>query len=191
MTKSFHPAFILSCNNRRRMCETGTKMNPTTHPTRRLILLAGLAGSMMLGYGSAMAQAPAPSASGWYKVIIRGYYSGDGWARVADGGMVSINATVKDDSGMSGDLVVAQVGLVGDHFKGTGTIMGASMTVSGRVEAADPAVVVPKGGDPNADPNNVAVVKDGRIQAAFTVDGPIKRVGRIAGARVNPPQPGN
>ena len=190
MTKSFHPAFILSCNNRRRMCETGSNTNPTTSPTRRLILLAGLAGSMMLGYGTALAQGPAPSASGVYKVIVRGYFSGDGTARVDAGGMVSINATVKDDSGMTGELVVTQVGLVGDHFKGTGTVMGATMTVSGRVEAADPAVVVPKGSDPNADPNNAAVVKDGRIQAAFTVDGPIKRVGRIAGARVNPPQPG-
>jgi len=164
------------------MCEKGSNINPT----RRLVLLAGLAGTMLLGYGSALAQGPAPSASGIYKVIIRGYYSGDGVATVSAGGSVSITATVKDDNGVTGQLVANQISLVGDHFKGTGTVMGGSMQVSGRVEAADPAAPAPKG-DPNADPNAGRVVTDGRIQAAFTVDGPIKRVGRIAGAKVNPP----
>jgi len=160
------------------------------NPTRRLVLLAGLAGSMMLGYGTAMAQGPAPSASGFYKVIVRGYYSGDGTASVTGGGSVSITATVKDDNGIAGQLVVNQVMLVGDHFKGTGTIMGATIQISGRVEAADPAPPAQKGADPN-DPNAVAVVKDGRIAATFTVDGPVKRVGRIAGAKFNPPPAGN
>lgn len=182
MTKSPHPSFILSCKNIRRMCETGSNLTPT----RRLVLLAGLAGSMMLGYGSVMAQGPAPSASGVYKVIVRGYYSGDGVATVTAGGSVSITATVKDDNGSTGQLIANQVSLVGDHFKGSGTVMGGTMTVSGRVEAADPAPPGPKG-DPNVDPNAGRVVTDGRIAATFTVDGPIKRVGRIAGAKVNPP----
>jgi len=182
MTKSFHPFFILSCNNRRRMCETGSNMNPT----RRLVLLAGLAGTMMLGYAPALAQGPAPSASGIYKVIIRGYYSGDGIATVSAGGSVSITANVKDDSGVSGQLIANQISLVGDHFKGTGTVMGGTMQLSGRVEAADPAAPAPKG-DPNADPNAGRIVTDGRISARYTVDGPVKRVGGIAGAKVNPP----
>ena len=182
MTKAFHRSFILSCNNKRRMCETGSNMNPT----RRLVLLAGLAGSMMLGYGTALAQGPAPSASGVYKVIVRGYYSGDGIATVSAGGSVSITATVKDDNGISGQLIANQITLVGDHFKGTGTVPGGTVQVSGRVEAADPAAPAPKG-DPNADPNAGRVVLDGRIAANYTVDGPVKRVGRIAGAKVNPP----
>jgi hypothetical protein len=183
MLNPFHPTFILACNNRRRMSDKGSNINPT----RRLVLLAGLAGSMMLGYGSAMAQGPAPSASGVYKVVVRGYYSGDGWATVTAGGSVSIVATVKDDNGAGGQLIANQIGLVGDHFKGPGTVMGGTMTVSGRVEAADPAPPGgAKGGDP-ADPNAGRVVTDGRIAATFTVNGPIKRVGRIAGAKVNPP----
>ena len=182
MTKALHPLFILGCKNIRRMCETGSNMNPT----RRLVLLAGLAGSMLLGYSPALAQGPAPSASGVYKVIIRGYYSGDGIATVSAGGSVSITATVKDDNGVTGELIANQIGLVGDHFKGTGSVMGGTMQISGRVEAADPAVPAPKG-DPNADPNAGRVVTDGRIAANYTVGGPVKRVGRIAGARVNPP----
>ena len=168
MNKAFHPLFILGCKNIRRMFEIGSKVNPT----RRLVLLAGLAGSMLLGYGSALAQGPGPSANGLYKVIIRGYYSGDGVATVS-GGSVSITANVKDDGGVSGQLIANQIGLVGDHFKGSGTVMGGTMQVSGRVEAADP--------------NAGRVVTDARIAATFTVDGPIKRVGRIAGARVNQP----
>src|SRR5437879_37193 len=115
MTKTFHRSFILGCNNKRRMCETGSNMNSTM----RLVLLAGLAGSMMLGYGTALAQGPAPSASGIYKVIVRGYYSSDGIATVSAGGSVSITATVKDDNGISGQLIANQIMLVGDHFKGT------------------------------------------------------------------------
>lgn len=179
MSRSFHRAFIFTCNNVCRMFESDT--NP--RPTRRFLLLAGLAGSMMLSCGTALAQAPS-AISGTYKILIRGNYTGEGVATVSDG-FVTITATIKDDNGYQGTLTINQAGLVGDHFKGTGTVMGGALTVQGRVEAKDPD---PKAGPANTDPNNTdPVVSDARIGATFA--GPLGRGGRIVGAKVNPPPP--
>jgi hypothetical protein len=182
MSQTFHPAFILVCNNILRMFEVDT----SPRPTRRFLLLAGLAGSMMLGYGTALAQAPA-TISGAYKILIRGNYTGEGVATVTEG-FVTIDANVKDDNGFEGKLTITQAGLVGDHFKGTGTVMGGALTVQGRVEAKDPDPKAPGNGNgaqnaAGADP----VVSDARIGATFA--GPRGRGGRIVGAKVNPPPP--
>jgi hypothetical protein len=178
MTHCFHPAFIFTCNNTRRMFEAVT--NSTT--ARRFLLLAGLAGTMLLGYGSAFAQNPTGTiADGQYKIIIRGYYSGDGTASVV-GGVITIDAAIKDDNGLTGTLHVDSISLVGDHFKGTGTIMGGTTIVSGRVEAADPAAAAPPKGSNTQDVDTDRVVSDARIGATFK--GPFNHQGRIAGARV-------
>jgi hypothetical protein len=179
MTQCFHPAFILACNNIRRMFEV-----VSSSTTRRFLLLAGLAGTMLLGYSPAQAQGPASTvADGKYQIFVRGYYNGDGTATVKDG-FVSIDADIKDDGGNKGKLSVAQIGLVGDHFKGAGTLMGGAMTVSGRVEAADPAAA-PAGNGNNGQGNAAdRVVSDARIAATFK--GPLDRQGRIAGARLVP-----
>src|SRR5216684_2759795 len=80
MSPSFHRAFMFACNNTRRMFEIDTSPGPT----RRFLLVAGLAGSMLLGYGTAFAQAPS-AISGTYKILIRGNYTGEGTATVTDG----------------------------------------------------------------------------------------------------------
>jgi hypothetical protein len=177
MTYCFHPAFIFTCNNIRRMFEAVTNSTPA----RRFLLLAGLAGTMLLGYGAASAQNPPGNiADGQYKIIVRGYYSGDGTASVV-GGVVTIDATIRDDNGVTGKLHVDPINLVGDHFKGNGTIMGGVTVVSGRVEAADPTVAPPKGSN-TQNVNADRVVSDARIGATFK--GPFDHQGRIAGARV-------
>jgi len=181
MSPSFHRAFIFTCNNIRRMFEVDN--NPG--PTRRFLLLAGLAGSMMLSYGTALAQAPS-AISGTYKILVRGNYTGEGTAIVSDG-FVTIQAQVKDDNGFEGTLTITQAGLVGDHFKGTGTVMGGQLTVQGRVEAKDPDPKAPGNGNAGQAADVDAVVNDARIGATFA--GPRGRGGRIVGAKVVPPPP--
>ncbi|HEY8749003.1 MAG TPA: hypothetical protein VIM11_13560 [Tepidisphaeraceae bacterium] len=153
--------------------------------TRRLLLLAGLAGTMLLAYTPALAQGPVNAvADGTYRIFVRGYYTGDGTATVT-GGFVSIDADIRDDSGAKGKLIVTQIGLVGNLFKGTGTLMGGAMTVSGRVEAADPAAAPAGKGNGNQAADAEHVVNDARIAATYK--GPLERQGRFAGARVAPP----
>jgi len=108
-------------------------------------------------------------------------------ATVTDG-FVTITALVKDDNGNQGTLTVNQAGLVGDHFKGAGTVMDGPLTVQGRVEAKDPDPKAPgKGATGNPATDTDPVVSDARIGATFA--GPRGQGGRIVGAKVNPPAP--
>jgi hypothetical protein len=171
MCRPFHHPLIITCKNIRRMFERVTYSRFST----RSVITTGIA-CMLLAYGSLQAQTPGV-ANGNYTILIRGYYTGEGTATVS-GGFVSINdVAVRDNAGRSGTLSAASLGLVGDHFGGAATVMGMTITVSGRVDAADPTVA-------NAAVNPDAIVTDARIGATF-VD-PHGHAGRVVGTKQKP-----
>jgi hypothetical protein len=172
MCHPFHRPLIMSCNNIRRMFERVTQ----SRFAGRSVIAAGIA-CTLLAYGSVLAQAPSSAnanAIGWYTVLIRGYYTGDGSAQV-NGGSVVVTVKVHDDSGNTG-VLSGTFPMVGDHFSGPGSVMGVSITVQGRVDAADP----PTSGIANADAD--AIVTDARLGA--TVVDTRGHTGRIAGTKL-------
>jgi hypothetical protein len=172
MCRAFHHPLIITCENILRMFERMIHSKASS----RSVVAAGIA-SALLAYGSVLAQAPPPPPPG-YTILVRGYYTGDGTA-TASGGFVSLSATVRDPSGNIGLLSATSIDLVGDHFSGPATVFGTPITVSGRVDAADPAT-----GAAAAD----AVVTDGRIGAMY-ID-PRGHTGRIVGTKIkSPPSP--
>lgn len=77
--------------------------------------------------------------SGIYKVLVRGYWTGEGRATVTDKKVEIGPIAVKDDSGHSGTLAISPMPLVNRRFTGTGTVTGTgiSITIEGRVDPAD------------------------------------------------------
>lgn len=84
-----------------------------------------------------------PQIFGTYRIVVRGALNGLPANRGApsratvDGGGVSIQAQVTDETGQAGSLN-ARCTLNGDQFKGTGFFMNMTVTIEGRVEGADP-----------------------------------------------------
>lgn len=76
-----------------------------------------------------------PGVTGRYHVLVRGDYIGDGNASMSPAAL-QIDANVKDAAGNPGTLHVS-LPVSGGHFAGTGTVMGHSMNIEGRVDAAD------------------------------------------------------
>lgn len=170
MRRPFHPPFIFTCKNIRRMCEVGT----TSRLTKRWLLVASLAGA--LGSATAVAQ-PAPSAAqGTYHILIRGYYNGEGTVYVS-GDQVTIQATVNSDQG-SPAAFNASCSLTGDHFTGTTALPGGTVKIQGRVEAPDP-----NAGKGNGVPNQDPIVQHPRIGATFIVSN--GHGGRFSGTQIN------
>lgn len=170
MCRPFHHPLIITCKNIRRMFERVTHSGFST----RAVIAAGIA-CTLLAYGTTLAQAPQTpaAANGSYSILIRGYYTGDGVATV-NGGVVFISAKVHDDSGRAGTLSATQITMVGDHFGGPATVMGMTVTLQGRVDAADPTTG-------NTVIDAAAIVTDARMQATF-VD-PHGHSGRLAGTK--------
>jgi hypothetical protein len=103
--------------------------------------------------------------SGKYRVEIRGYYTGDGWATVT-ATSVSIDANVKDEAGRRTQLKAENLKLARDRFSGQGTASNLKVNVSGRVDPPTGAVKV------------------GRVTATYGTS--TNRYGRISGEYKNP-----
>lgn len=72
---------------------------------------------------------------GFYRVVVRGFYTGRGKVVVTPGG-VKIKADVEDENGRKGTLE-ANLPVVDNRFQGEGTLMGAKVTLEGRADFAD------------------------------------------------------
>jgi hypothetical protein len=73
--------------------------------------------------------------NGNYLTIIAGDFSGSGNAEVKDD-KVSINADVLTSDGRSGKFTANSLTVDGPYFYGVGTVLGETVQVSGRVDAA-------------------------------------------------------
>lgn len=151
--------------------------------TRRAFIITCCTAAVAACVGrDAYAQKAAPKTySGAFTVYVRGFWSGSGVATVT-GGTVQIRATVSDDGGQTGPLIVDNLPLVDNHFSGTGTVCGLPMTVEGRVEAADP-ISTGKGkgkGKAKGRDDDDAVLTNARIGATFIAGA---HAGRVAGGR--------
>ena len=119
--------------------------------------------------------APKYIPNGKYDLILVGIGSGTGTAHVA-AKKVKIDGTLDDGHGNTLTLSVPKVPLDNTEYRftGTGTLNGAPVNISGRLDPPD---------DPNnLNPNSPKVRKNWRLTATFTtLDG--KSVGRIVGER--------
>ena len=125
--------------------------------------------------------------TGSYRVLIRGFWMGEGTATVGPGG-ISIVARVQDESGRAGTLTTGSLRINNHRVTGSGTVMGAGMTVWGRVDAADGPVgpVGPVNGEPQGPKHGKPVLMVARLELTFAAGG---HAGRIAGGRNPPPAP--
>lgn len=76
------------------------------------------------------------STTGTYNILIRGDYYGSATASVSSSS-VSLSGTVCDSSGSKGAVSLTSTQGANNHFFGSGSILGASATFSGRVDAPD------------------------------------------------------
>ncbi|GEM_PF-4232623 len=107
---------------------------------------------------------------GNYSVNIAGQFTGSGSAVVAD--TISMTVNVVLANGSSGTLVISGLAIDDNgYFKGTGTVLGVTMTVSGRVD-------LPAGYD---DEQSAAQNLTGRISAVFKASN--GKCGRIMGVQ--------
>jgi hypothetical protein len=74
--------------------------------------------------------------AGTYKLTVTGHFSGNGTATVT-GTTLSLTAPVKVSGGGSGDLVANDLVIDKGYFKGTGTVMGVTCTIEGRIDLPD------------------------------------------------------
>ena len=70
---------------------------------------------------------------GAYSTVVRGYYTGTGTGTVGSK-TVTIRAKVVTDTGRSGNFIAPALVLDGGHFSGSGTAVGAGVTVTGRLD---------------------------------------------------------
>jgi hypothetical protein len=86
-----------------------------------------------------LAAAPqAASVAGAYTVKIAGCLTGTGNATMS-GTTLSISGTVSDDSGHKGNFTATNLTVDAKlHFTGTGTALGLTMTLSGRLDPSNP-----------------------------------------------------
>jgi hypothetical protein len=118
------------------------------------------AGPVRLYAGNAAADAPPDAA---YSISIAGSVTGNGTAALS-GGKLSITATVTGTTGAKGTLSITDLAISKGRYTGSGTVLGQSLTISGRLDDIPP-------GD--------AQVKTQRLVGTFTIaDG---THGRVAG----------
>jgi hypothetical protein len=73
--------------------------------------------------------------TGSYTATVAGYFKGEGNAS-ANGNKISITADVTDENGTPGKFTATDLTVdATNHFTGTGTAMGLSLKLSGRVDA--------------------------------------------------------
>jgi len=151
----------------------------------RLLILACSLAVVLSGNSFTLAAGGPPAVAGKFSVIVQGHWAGNGKAVVA-GSLVNIIATVRDDDGNVGTLVVANAVVKAGHFAGAGTLFGLPVRIEGRVDAADPPRGKGKGkgkGQGNGEDDGKSggpVLTDARITATFSAGG---HVGRIAGSK--------
>jgi hypothetical protein len=121
----------------------------------------------------------ATDGQGHYAIYVRGYWSGLGDATVT-ANTVTITAKVQLSTGQTGSLVISSLPLsASNHFSGTGTVMGVTVNVDGRVQPPDPTAGP-------AGPNNQSVTTNAVLGATLLGGG---HAGRVAGGR-DPLPPG-
>jgi len=190
MWLTLHPPFILRRDNTFRM----SRLCGTSYMPRRMLLLTAVA--LCLTWCSTAraddggGQPAHPSRpnhperyTGIYKVLIRGYWTGEGRATVTDKYVELGPIQVKDDSGHSATLTMGKMPLANRRFTGTGTVTGTgtSITIEGRVEPADdhdtgasePSKSHPHGSDD--------VLTNARFGATYITSG--NHGGRLSGGR--------
>jgi hypothetical protein len=78
------------------------------------------------------------AAAGTYSVKMAGCMTGTGNATLS-GTTLSITGTVSDDAGHKGDFTAANLNVDAKlHFTGTGTALGLTITLSGRLDPSNP-----------------------------------------------------
>src|ERR1700730_6123022 len=102
---------------------------------RRLVLYHLLILATAFGLLSGRAGASG-AAIGDYSIAIAGSYKGTGTATLT-ATTVSVTGSVTDQNGNSGSLIASNLVIDGNHFSGSGTVMGTAMTVLGRLDPAD------------------------------------------------------
>lgn len=149
--------------------------------TRHILRLMLLLGVLLTCPSASFAKKPNPTTYvGTFTVNIRGYWNGQGTAYVGTN-TLQIEATVTDDNGNVGTLSTPALTVTDNHFSGTGTVCGVSMTINGRVEAQDPPPTKGGGkGKGKGNPSQDQVLTDARLGATFVANG---HGGRIAGGR--------
>src|SRR5688572_19968678 len=73
--------------------------------------------------------------NGSYITTIVGFYNGSGTAEVNDD-RVSLRAKISTTDGRTGELVADNLVVEGPYFYGTGTLLGDTVQITGRVDAA-------------------------------------------------------
>jgi hypothetical protein len=100
-------------------------------------ILLGIVAMALLAFSPVVARAKEDKdkkTDGSYTVSVAGFAKGEGQA-TASGSTVSVTATVTDEEGNKGTLTAS--GLTVDakkHVTGSGTVLGQSMTLSGRLD---------------------------------------------------------
>ena len=93
------------------------------------------------GNGNGNGNSPPDTITGSYQATARGSYQGE--ARViVSSQSVDVHLRLENtESGVSGTVELTRLPLKRNHFRGTGSLSGLTVTVSGRVDAPDGRVV--------------------------------------------------
>ena len=113
--------------------------------------------------------APGGKINGSYEVKVAGDFTGKGTIAVGEKS-VTITLHVVDEAGNKGLLHAANLTLTDGRFSGKGTVLGAAMDISGRVDL----------------PDAEGPIKAATIQATFLTGA--GKAGRIVGARRGHPK---
>jgi hypothetical protein len=73
--------------------------------------------------------------NGSYLTTVAGFYNGTGTAEVADD-RVTLRAMIATADGRNGELIAYNLVVDGPYFYGTGTLLGDTVQINGRVDAA-------------------------------------------------------
>jgi hypothetical protein len=73
--------------------------------------------------------------NGTYNALVGGFFKGTGTAEVSDDA-ININATITTRDGLSGSVIAINLPVEGPYFSGEGMVMGRTLTIRGRVDAA-------------------------------------------------------
>jgi hypothetical protein len=93
------------------------------------------------GGGQGQGQQAPKQVNGSYQVIVSGFYKGEGHVAVG-AGSVNINVRVTSESGQQGRLHAPRLVRDGNYFSGQGTLLGHTVTLTGRLEPPDGQVVL-------------------------------------------------
>lgn len=107
----------------------------------RVLILLGITLAFVMTAGFLAAKPNPPGTNGAYKIVFAGAYEGRGNAAVG-AKSVTITGQVTDaTTGAKGNFIASNLSLDGGRFSGSGKVMGFTLQVSGRVEAADGGLV--------------------------------------------------